>query len=67
MQARLSRRITRLGPSPVREILAAASGRDVISLAGGLPDASTFPVGFGLPPGWEQYGLTEGDAAVREA
>jgi len=65
--ARLASRIGRLGPSPVREILAAASGQDVISLAGGLPDAGTFPQGLSLPTGWEQYGITEGDAAVRAA
>lgn len=65
--ARLAGRIGRLGPSPVREILAAASGKDVISLAGGLPDAGTFPQGLSLPAGWEQYGITEGDAAVRAA
>lgn len=65
--ARLAGRIRRLGPSPVREILAAAAGKDVISLAGGLPDAETFPHGLSLPTGWEQYGLTEGDAAVRAA
>ncbi|MCE4617797.1 MAG: aminotransferase class I/II-fold pyridoxal phosphate-dependent enzyme, partial [Desulfurococcales archaeon] len=30
--------------SEIRELLKLAEGRDVISLAGGLPDPSTFPV-----------------------
>jgi 2-aminoadipate transaminase len=62
-----SERVARLFPSPVREILKAASGGKVASLAGGLPAEETFPVLSGLPTGWGQYGLTEGDAEFRRA
>jgi len=62
-----SERIERLAPSPVREILKAATGGGVVSLAGGLPAEETFPVVPGLPDGWVQYGLTEGDPLLREA
>lgn len=62
-----SERIGRLAPSPVREILKAATGGGVVSLAGGLPAEETFPVVPGLPGGWFQYGLTEGDPLLREA
>lgn len=40
----LARRAERLNPSVVREILKVASRPDIISLAGGLPSADTFPV-----------------------
>lgn len=60
-------RIGRLAPSPVREILKAAAGTRVTSLAGGLPAEETFPDFPGLPGGWAQYGLSEGDAPLREA
>ncbi|HNY29400.1 MAG TPA: PLP-dependent aminotransferase family protein [Fibrobacteria bacterium] len=58
-------RISRLHPSPVREILRAAGGRQVVSLAGGLPDPATFPSLVGLDAARAQYGLTEGDPDVR--
>lgn len=67
MDAVLSERIARLAPSPVREILKAATGGGVTSLAGGLPAEETFPAVGGLPGGWFQYGLTEGDPALRRA
>ena len=67
MTARFSQRLSSLTPSPVREILRAATGRAVISLAGGLPAEETFPELPGLPRGWEQYGLTEGDLSLRQA
>jgi DNA-binding transcriptional MocR family regulator len=51
----------------VREILRAAAGRDLMSLAGGLPAEETFPLFPGLPGGWAQYGTTEGDAPLRDA
>ena len=63
----LSERIERLAPSPVREILKAALGGGVTSLAGGLPAEETFPEIPGLPGGWFQYGLSEGDLALRRA
>jgi DNA-binding transcriptional MocR family regulator len=62
-----SERVERLAPSPVREILKAATAGGVVSLAGGLPAEETFPDLAGLPRGWFQYGPTEGDAAFREA
>lgn len=62
-----SERIERLVPSPVREILKAATGAGVVSLAGGLPAEETFPAVPGTPGGWQQYGLTEGDPALRMA
>lgn len=65
--APFARRIGRLEPSPVREILKAAAGSRVVSLAGGLPSEETFPAFVGLPGGWTQYGLSEGDAALRGA
>lgn len=40
----LARRAERLNPSVVREILKLTSRPDIISLAGGLPSADTFPV-----------------------
>jgi 2-aminoadipate transaminase len=66
MATALSERIGRLHPSPVREILRAAAGRDLASLAGGLPAEETFPDFPGLPGGWAQYGTTEGDRELRE-
>lgn len=65
--APFAERITRLAPSPVREILKAAAGSRVVSLAGGLPSEETFPSFAGLPDGWKQYGLSEGDAPLRLA
>lgn len=63
----LSERVDRLAPSPVREILKAATAGGVVSLAGGLPAEETFPHLPGLPTGWCQYGPTEGDLAFRVA
>lgn len=62
----LASRIQRLRPSLVREILSAAQARDVISLAGGLPAPEAMPEAALPPPGWEQYGTTEGEPALRE-
>jgi 2-aminoadipate transaminase len=59
-------RIARLHASPVREILRAATGRQVVSLAGGLPDPGTFPQLAGLESQRSQYGLTEGDLDLRQ-
>src|SRR5436305_10990812 len=41
---RLSRRMTRMQPSAVREILKVAERPDVLSFAGGLPAPELFPV-----------------------
>ncbi|MBD8493915.1 PLP-dependent aminotransferase family protein [Pseudomonas syringae] len=64
-----SERVSRLKSSLIREILAAAQRPEVMSFAGGLPaesmlpamDWSTMPVGLG------QYGMSEGEPALREA
>jgi len=60
-----ARRIDRLQPSLVREILAVASGTDIISLAGGLPAAEAMSLPAMPPSGWEQYGASEGEVALR--
>ncbi|MDK4199041.1 PLP-dependent aminotransferase family protein [Pseudomonas sp. HR1] len=64
-----SERVTRLKSSLIRDILAAAQRPEVMSFAGGLPaerclpavDWSTMPAGLG------QYGMSEGEPALREA
>lgn len=58
--------------SYIREILAAASDKNVISLAGGLPDEQTFPINLMKPtleslsdmPEVFQYGATAGYAPL---
>lgn len=64
-----------LGSSAVREILKVTQGKDMISLAGGLPAEDMFPVeavhaayGRALSgdPSALQYGLTEGYTPLRE-
>ncbi|HNX94953.1 MAG TPA: PLP-dependent aminotransferase family protein [Holophaga sp.] len=62
----LSERISRLKPSPVREILAAAAGREIISLAGGLPAEEAMPTPTVMPEGWKQYSRTEGEDRLRQ-
>lgn len=61
----LAKRIDRLEPSLVREILAVANRQDIIGLAGGLPAPET----MSIPPmpsgGWQQYGESEGDMPLR--
>ncbi|HDM8042549.1 TPA: PLP-dependent aminotransferase family protein [Vibrio campbellii] len=60
--------------SYIREILAAASDKNVISLAGGLPDEKTFPIDLMKPtlenlanmPEVFQYGSTAGYAPLLE-
>ncbi|KRW61915.1 aminotransferase-like domain-containing protein [Pseudomonas sp. TTU2014-080ASC] len=64
-----SERVARLKSSLIREILAAAQRPEVMSFAGGLPaepmlpkvDWSEMPVSMG------QYGMSEGEPALREA
>ncbi|MFC3912312.1 PLP-dependent aminotransferase family protein [Pseudaeromonas sharmana] len=62
-------RIQHLTSSIIREILAAAQQPGVISFAGGLPAAGSFP-----EPDWsvlptyvKQYGMSEGEPELREA
>lgn len=62
---RLAKRIERLRPSLVREILSVAARSDIISLAGGLPAPETMALPPMPPDGWQQYGESEGDRALR--
>jgi DNA-binding transcriptional MocR family regulator len=61
-------RITRLTPSPIREILNVIDQPGMVSFAGGLPDADTLPeiAGVDLTSRQLQYGASEGDTALRE-
>jgi 2-aminoadipate transaminase len=66
-----------LGASQIRKAIDAAGDARLISLAGGVPDASLFPVGRvsegfakvmrDKPHQVLQYGSTEGELALREA
>ena len=62
-------RIQYLTSSIIREILAAAQKPGVISFAGGLPAAASFPeVDWStLPESLKQYGMSEGEPELREA
>lgn len=65
----LSERIDRLKSSLIREILAAAQRPEVMSFAGGLPAAAMLPQGewSDMPVEMGQYGMSEGEPALREA
>lgn len=64
----IARSLQQVKSSYIREILAAASDKNVISLAGGLPDEKTFPIDLMKPtleslanmPEVFQYGSTAG-------
>ncbi len=66
----------RIGSSAIRDLLAIAQAPEVISLAGGLPDPTTFPVAAiaaataeilaADPASALQYGPTDGCTALRE-
>ncbi|WP_454253020.1 aminotransferase-like domain-containing protein [Pseudomonas sp. Marseille-Q7302] len=64
-----SERVTRLKSSLIRDILAAAQRPEVMSFAGGLPAECCLPTvdWSGMPPGLGQYGMSEGEPALREA
>lgn len=64
-----AQRIQYLTSSIIREILAAAQKPGVISFAGGLPAAASFPeVDWStLPESLKQYGMSEGEPELREA
>jgi len=64
----LSERITNLQSSPIREILSVVERPGMISFAGGLPDAETFPAysGLSIPPAVLQYGASEGETGLRQ-
>lgn len=68
MTVPLSRRTNDLHASPIREILAVTERPGMVSFAGGLPAAETFPdldVG-NAPRRLLQYGASEGEPALRE-
>jgi 2-aminoadipate transaminase len=64
----LSQRVRHLHASPIREILAVIERAGMISFAGGLPSADSFPtLNLGqVPARWLQYGPTEGEPALRQ-
>lgn len=64
----LSQRVGQLRGSVIREILALASQPGMISFAGGLPAASTFPTLAvnTVPAQYLQYGPSEGEPELRE-
>ncbi|MDT4808479.1 2-aminoadipate transaminase [compost metagenome] len=64
-----SERIARLKSSLIREILAAAQRPEVMSFAGGLPAEPMLPkVEWAeMPASMGQYGMSEGEPALREA
>jgi len=64
-----SERVSRLKSSLIREILAAAQRPEVMSFAGGLPAESMLPAmdWSTLPASIGQYGMSEGEPALREA
>ena len=64
-----SERIARLKSSLIREILAAAQRPEVMSFAGGLPAEPMLPkVDWDeMPASMGQYGMSEGEPALREA
>jgi len=64
-----SERVSRLKSSLIREILAAAQRAEVMSFAGGLPAEAMLPKveWADMPLALGQYGMSEGEPALREA
>ncbi|MDO7897616.1 aminotransferase-like domain-containing protein [Pseudomonas citrulli] len=64
-----SERVSRLKSSLIREILAAAQRPEVMSFAGGLPAETMLPKvdWTDMPLTMGQYGMSEGEPALREA
>lgn len=64
----LSKRVTNLHGSPIREILAVANQPGMISFAGGLPSPESFPEMdiTQMPRQTLQYGPSEGEPALRK-
>ncbi|MGV8920562.1 MAG: PLP-dependent aminotransferase family protein [Pseudomonas sp.] len=64
-----SERVSRLKSSLIREILAAAQRPEVMSFAGGLPAEAMLPQveWADMPRTLGQYGMSEGEPALREA
>lgn len=64
---RLSRRMQNLAASPIREILKVIDRPGMISFAGGLPAADSFPeLPQHIPAKYLQYGPSEGEPELRE-
>ena len=63
-----SQRVADLAPSPIRQILSVIDRPGMISFAGGLPAAESFPsMELGaVPQALLQYGASEGETALRE-
>lgn len=62
----LSSRVKDLQPSPIREILSVISRPGMVSFAGGLPAAESFPAfDTRVPPAALQYGASEGEPGLR--
>lgn len=63
-----SKRVKNLYGSPIRETLRVANHPGMISFAGGLPSADSFPVlsAKTIPSKYLQYGRTEGETELRE-
>ena len=63
-----SERVSRLKSSLIREILAAAQRPEVMSFAGGLPAEAMLPKvdWTDMPASMGQYGMSEGEPALRE-
>ena len=63
-----SERVSRLKSSLIREILAAAQRPEVRSFAGGLPAEAMLPEvdWTDMPASMGQYGMSEGEPALRE-
>ncbi len=61
-------RMNRLVSSPVRDLLALTENPEMVSFAGGLPSADSFPAVDALcaPVSALQYGASEGDWPLRE-
>ncbi|MEN9383993.1 MAG: hypothetical protein RL323_1136 [Pseudomonadota bacterium] len=65
---RYSSRVANLHASPIREMLSVIDRPGMISFAGGLPAADSFPqlTPGAAPAGCLQYGASEGDRLLRE-
>lgn len=62
-----SARVKDLQPSPIREILSVISRPGMVSFAGGLPAAESFPnFDMQVPRSALQYGASEGESELRE-
>lgn len=64
----MAERVSRLSPSPIRDILRVIDKPGMISFAGGLPSADSFPEVSvaNLDHRQLQYGATEGEQRLRE-